>query len=138
MKTFDNTKQVAKRKSLLELAQDGISQADIDGVLKESWEIYPIIHQILGITRYYTKSWQGSYLYTNIKDGLLTIAEDNNTAYQVIYQGCTALSVKEAAQVRISFRASLYGNFALVQLTNRPPYTYSAVASSTKFTKETT
>ena len=113
MKTSD--KPTTVRKSLLELALHGITQTEIDHVLKGSWEIYPILHEILGITRYYTKSWQGSYLYNHISYGALYIPEDKTT-YTLVYQGCNALEIKQAAQVRISFRASLYGNYALLQI----------------------
>ena len=112
MKTPTKTNKL----SLLELARKGISKQELDDVLKCNWEIYPILHEILGISRYYTKSWQGSYLSDHIRDGALCIAEDNSTNYQVIYQGCNPLEIRRAAQVRISFRASLYGNYALVQI----------------------
>jgi len=110
------TAPVGRKRSLLELACDGIAKADIDAVLKDSWEIFPILHEILGITRYYTKSWQGKYLYGQLHDGTILVPEDNHTRYSVVYQGCTAMEVSHAPQVRVSFRASLYGNYVLVQI----------------------
>lgn len=114
-----SNKPVTASKSLLDLARQGITLSEINYVLKDSWEIYPILHEILGISRYYTKSWQGSYLYDRISYGALYIPEDKIT-YTLVYQGCNALEIKQAAQVRISFRASLYGNYALLQI---PRYT---------------
>ena len=103
------------KKSLLELAREGITQADIDDVLKKSWEIYPILHEILGITHYHIKQWSGAYLHTQLSDGCI-LEQKDQVRYQVIYMDCNALAVKQSEQVKISFRASLYGNYALVQI----------------------
>jgi len=110
--------------SVIELALKGISKADIDNTLQLDWEIPPIVQDILGLTNYYIRQWQGSYFGSRLQDGTLYMPEDGIT-YKVCYKNCTALDASKNDQIRLSFRASLYGNYVIVALTSQPPYSHS-------------
>ena len=103
----------------LDLATRGITKAEIDTLIQHTWEIYPILQDALKISRYYVRHWQAGYVYSILKSGSVYSIDDNIT-YHVKYYKCTALEAYKCDTVRLSFRASPYGNYVLIMPNSTP------------------
>jgi hypothetical protein len=123
---FDTAKH-PKRYDSLSLAQRGINKAEVVQLLSQAWELKLMQLIQCEVTHYHIKQWSGHYFASQLHDGCITIQETLSgtkqpTSYQVIYSRTNAATVRNSMQVLCSFRASPYGNFVLVQATNRAPY----------------
>lgn len=98
--------------SALTVAKHGKDKAALLSILTNVWELTQEQMDDIGLLEYYLRKWSGQYLRDSIHQGTLT--DDTNT-YAVIYRNCTPAIAFNSSQVRVSFRASRIGCFAIVQ-----------------------
>jgi len=98
--------------SALTLAKQGLSKSKVLSMLTNEWDLTTSQQKLLDIHEYYVRRWEASYIRNIIRDGLIT---HETVTYAVIYRSCTPASLRLAAEVKCSFRASGNGNFVLIQ-----------------------
>jgi len=98
--------------SALSLAKRGLSKQRLLHLLTNKWELTSEEQKLCSITHYFMCTYPTHIIRLDIRDGCIT---DNDIQYCVIYRSCTPASLRTVTTVRISFRASGNGNFALIQ-----------------------
>lgn len=80
----------------------GITRNQINSLLINQFH-YPEQYRNT-LEEYFVRHWEGSHFDKMIKDGTLVQGE---TSYLVVYQNCSPYVVKNASQVKLSFRKPL-------------------------------
>jgi hypothetical protein len=96
------------------LAKSGYSLQEVLAALTNRWDLSIDEQRAYKVHTYYVRRWKATYVRNGIDDGIIT---HDGIPYCVIYRSCTPASLKNVDEVKISFRAGDYGNFALVQPT---------------------
>jgi len=99
-------------KTALQLAKEGIGKQELLSVLTNTWEISPYLQKRLGIGNYFLRKWDADFVREEIQDGTIYYMD---TPYCVIYRSCSPGTLKNHLELRISFRESDIGNFAIIQ-----------------------
>lgn len=94
------------------LAKAGYSLQEVLAALTNKWDLSPEELAAYKVHNYYMRRWDAKYVRSGIDDGIIT---HDGIPYCVIYRSCTPASLRTVAEVKVSFRAGDYGNFALVQ-----------------------
>lgn len=97
----------------LHYAKYGHSKQQLLALLSNKWDLTPEEINALELQAYYLLQWEGKYLAKQIVNG--TVLDSDGYEYAVVYRSCTPSSAFKSEQIRISFRQSALGNFAIVQ-----------------------
>ena len=109
--------------TLLSLCAKGLDKSILHFLLTAKWELSVQELTLLQSKHYHIKQWKGSYLLGRVNDGCIL---EDATRYVIIWRGCTPSQAYKSEQVTMSYRASPFGNFVLVQPIMRAPYSVSA------------
>lgn len=98
--------------SALQLAKEGVSKQQMLSLLTNSWELSAAELLAYGITGYHLRRLDSQWLKDNIKEGSFTY---DLITYCAIYRSCNPATMTRYKNIRVSFRESDVGNFALLQ-----------------------
>jgi hypothetical protein len=94
--------QIPPLSTLEAYSKFGITRNQVASLLINFWH-YPDQYRNT-LDQYFVRHWEGSHFDKMIKDG--TLVQGDNS-YLVVYQNCTPFAVKNAKQVKLSFRKPL-------------------------------